>query len=95
MLVAMFVRELAKHIPQPDNSKRGQESGVVVNNFCPGTVDTACDNNLPWFLRILMNTNRRLRARTVEEGARTLVYGAVLSGLEAHGGYMADNKVGE
>lgn len=93
MLVAFFIRELAKHIPEPTIVPRGEEKGVVVNNFCPGTVDTACDNNLPFLLRIVMNTNRRLRARTVEEGARTLVYGAVVAGREAHGRYLDSNHV--
>lgn len=88
-LVALFVREMAKHVPCPD----GENPGLMLNNICPGTVDTAADNDLPFWLRIPMNLHRKLRARTVEEGARTLVYAAVIAGKEARGGFMADNEI--
>lgn len=84
MFVAMFVRSLAEHL---------KDTNVVVNNLCPGTVDTAADDNLPFYLRIPLNLNRRLRARTVEEGARTLIFASVVAGSETHGKYIANNKV--
>lgn len=86
----MFVREMAKHIPRPDRENPG---GVIVNNVCPGTVDTAADDDLPFWLRIPMNLHRRLRARTVQQGARTLLYAAVVAGKESTGGFIADNEL--
>lgn len=90
MLVAMFVREMAKHVPSTSVHGKG---GVVINNLCPGTVDTAADNNLPFYMRLPMNWNRKLRARTVEEGARTLVFAAAVVGWESHGGYISSNEI--
>ena len=92
----MFVREMAKHLPPQSagfNEGPTEEGVVVVNNLCPGTVDTAVDNNLPFWLRIPMNLNRKLRARTVQEGARTLIYAAEVAGLESHGKYIANNVI--
>ncbi|KAB8360570.1 hypothetical protein FH972_024310 [Carpinus fangiana] len=86
MFVAMFVRALGQHLP---------DSNVVVNNLCPGTVDTAADDKLPFYLRIPMNLNRRLRARTVEEGARTLVFASSVAGGETHGKYIANNEISQ
>lgn len=89
MLVAMFVREMAKHVPSGSNG----QGGIVINNLCPGTVDTAADNNLPFYMRLPMNWNRKLRARTVQEGARTLVYAAVVVGEISHGKYISSNEI--
>ena len=86
LLVAMFVREMAKHVPST-------AAPVIINNLCPGTVDTAADNNLPFYLRLPMNWNRKLRARTVQEGARTLVHAAAVAGDESHGHYLASNQI--
>lgn len=83
LLVSLFVRELARHVP----------TGVILNSLCPGTVDTAADDLLPFYLRIPMNLNRRLRARTVSEGARTLIYASELAGLETDGKYISSNVV--
>ncbi|EKG19784.1 Short-chain dehydrogenase/reductase SDR [Macrophomina phaseolina MS6] len=93
LFVAMFVRTLAAHLPQ------GEAEVVVVNNVCPGTVDTGADNNLPFWLRIPMNLNRALRARSVEEGATAVLWAAVAAperaagGTRANGAYIADNAV--
>jgi NAD(P)-dependent dehydrogenase (short-subunit alcohol dehydrogenase family) len=97
LFVALFVREMTKHVPSPlqaDPYEKSPEEGVVVvNNLCPGTVDTAADDNLPFWLRIPMNLNRKLRARTVQEGSRTLIYAAEVAGSESHGKYIASNEI--
>jgi NAD(P)-dependent dehydrogenase (short-subunit alcohol dehydrogenase family) len=96
LFVAMFVREMAKHLPAPPGAgchELPQERGIVVNCLCPGTVNTAADNNLPFWLRIPMNLNRKLRARTVQEGSRTLIYAAEVAGPESHGRYIANNVI--
>ena len=93
--VALFVRALTERIPLRPLSS-GAEAGmgnVIVNNVCPGTVNTAADDKLPWYLRIPMNLHRRIRARTVPEGARALVHAAVVAGRESHGGYISNNEI--
>ncbi len=90
-LVAMFVREMAKHVPTTSN--RAGDGPVVINNLCPGTVNTAADNNLPFYMRMPMNLNRKLRSRTVEEGARALVYAAVVVDEKSHGQYISSNEI--
>lgn len=78
---------MAKHV------RNGDGDGVVVDNVCPGTCDTTADDNLPFYLRIPMNLNRRLRARSAQEGARALVYAATAVGMEDSGAYLANNVV--
>lgn len=90
-LVAMFVREMAKHIPSASN--QAKNGPVTINNLCPGTVNTAADNNLPFYMRMPMNLNRKLRSRTVEEGARALVYAAVVADDKSHGKYISSNEI--
>ncbi|KAL8720891.1 MAG: hypothetical protein Q9225_002309 [Loekoesia sp. 1 TL-2023] len=98
LFVALFVRALAERMPLTSSlSKKGEvkegKDQVVVNNVCPGTVDTAADNNLPWYLRIPMNLNRKLRARTVQEGGRALVNAALIVGPRSHGAYISNNEI--
>lgn len=78
---------MAKH------ARNGGGDRVVIDNVCPGTCDTTADDNLPFYLRIPMNLNRRLRGRSVEEGARALVYAATAVGMEDSGAYLANNVV--
>lgn len=66
---------------------------MVVDNVCPGTCDTRADDNLPFYLRIPLNLNRRLRARSAEDGARALVFAATGVGREDSGAYLADGVV--
>jgi NAD(P)-dependent dehydrogenase (short-subunit alcohol dehydrogenase family) len=68
---------------------------VVVNNLCPGLVQTGLDKNLPGPLKFIMGWVRRTAARTVEEGARTLVFAAVVAGQGTSGKFLQQNKVDE
>lgn len=79
---------MAKHVRSD-----GGGGAVVVDNVCPGTCDTRADDNLPFYLRIPMNLNRRLRARSAEDGARALVFAATGVGREDSGAYLADGVV--
>ena len=90
-LVAMFIREMAKHVPSTTN--HSEKGAVIINNLCPGTVNTAADNNLPFYMRMPMNLNRKLRSRNVEEGARALVYAAVVVDEKSHGAYISNNEI--
>lgn len=66
---------------------------VVVNNLCPGLVRTELDRNLPFCLRVLMTLFRKTAGRRVEEGARTVVFAAVVAGSETNGGFLQHNMV--
>ena len=88
-LVALFVREMAKHVPHTADGA----TPVIVNNVCPGTVATEFDKSLPLWFWVPMKLNRIITARSVEEGARALVYAAVVAGRETHGSYIANNRV--
>lgn len=85
MLVAAYVRRMAALAP----------GEVVVNNLCPGLVQTGLDKNLPGLLKVVMGWVRKTAARTVEEGARTLVYAAVVAGEETSGRFLQHNRVDE
>lgn len=82
-VVNAYVRHLATLAP----------SEVIVNNPCPGLVQTGFDKNLPFYLRLPMVLVRRAMGRTVEEGARTLVYASAVAGPEANGKFLQHNKV--
>ncbi len=86
MLVSAYVRRLAEVVVPKE---------VVVNNLCPGLVQTNLDQNLPGPLKFVMGWVRRTAGRTVEEGARTLVYAAVVAGPESAGRFLAQNQVEE
>ena len=81
---------MTKHVGNDDGDG---PVAVTVNNVCPGTCDTKADDNLPFHLRIPMNMDRGLRARSVQEGARTLVFAATGVGMAGNGAYLADKVV--
>ncbi|KAL7924019.1 hypothetical protein ACQKWADRAFT_319885 [Trichoderma austrokoningii] len=68
-------------------------SEVIANNPCPGLVQTGFDKNLPFYFRLPMLLVRRYMGRTVEEGARTLVYASAVAGPDTNGKFMQHNKV--
>ena len=65
LTVNAFVRTLSSHV---------SSSEVIVNNPCPGLVATGFDKQLPAWLKPIMFVYRKVSARNVEEGSRTLVY---------------------
>lgn len=82
-VVNAYVRRLAALAP----------SEVIANNPCPGLVQTGLDKNLPFYLRLPMAVARKSMGRTVEEGARTLVYASAVAGPDTNGKFMQHNKV--
>ncbi|EHK24808.1 uncharacterized protein TRIVIDRAFT_146040 [Trichoderma virens Gv29-8] len=82
-VVNAYVRRLAALAP----------SEVIVNNPCPGLVQTGLDKNLPFYLKLPMVLVRKSMGRTVEEGARTLIYATVVAGPETNGKFLQHNKV--
>jgi NAD(P)-dependent dehydrogenase (short-subunit alcohol dehydrogenase family) len=85
LLVSAYTRRLATLAP----------GEVVVNNLCPGLVQTGLDKNLPGPLKAIMGWVRRSMARTVEEGARTLVFAAAVAGEETNGMFLQQNEIDE
>ncbi|KAK3681228.1 hypothetical protein B0T22DRAFT_473062 [Podospora appendiculata] len=92
LFVSLFARQLAAHVER----EQGQ---VTVNTVCPGTVKTGADNNLPAWLRVPMNVNRALRGRSVEDGARAILWAALCRAANEEGSenglYYANNEVTE
>ncbi|KAL7954616.1 hypothetical protein V8C34DRAFT_293799 [Trichoderma compactum] len=82
-VINAYVRRLAALAP----------SEVIVNNPCPGLVQTGLDKNLPFYLRLPMGLVRKSMARTVAEGARTLIFASVVAGPETNGKFLQHNKV--
>ena len=87
LLCVLFQRELARHY-SPD-------SGVIVNSFCPGQVDTGMTDVLPIYLRIPINAFKAVRARSPEKAAWIALNAAVVAGAETHGRLLGDMVVGE
>jgi len=85
-MVNVLVRSLAK-------VEGGESPRVIVNHVCPGLVRTGLDDNLPVWLKLVMTMYRRVMARHVSEGARTLVHATVAVGLESHGRFIANNVI--
>ena len=87
LLVSMFVQMLAEQIPV--------QQGVIINNFCPGMVKTSIDAFVPWYLKPVVAVWKWMRARTVEEGARSAIYATVVAGEETHGRFLKHNRLAE
>jgi NAD(P)-dependent dehydrogenase (short-subunit alcohol dehydrogenase family) len=86
LIVTAFVRHMATLVPDTE---------VIINNLCPGLVATDFDKDTPWLIRGFMYVFRKLAARTVEEGSRTLIYASVVCGRETHGKFLANNLINE
>ena len=86
LLVSAFVQELAQRVPA---------DRVIVNNMCPGLVATNFDAHLPFWLKPIMAVFRKLKARSAEEGARTLIFAAVVAPESSHGGFLVNNEPAE
>ncbi|KAF9244306.1 hypothetical protein DTO013E5_5855 [Penicillium roqueforti] len=84
LAVHAFVQRLANIVPS---------SELIINDLCPGMVATNFDRGLPLWLKPVMAVLRRLIARTVDDGARTVIYAAVVAGQETHGKFLQSNKV--
>ncbi|KAH7016680.1 hypothetical protein EDB80DRAFT_564990, partial [Ilyonectria destructans] len=85
LLVLLFIHQLGKLY--------GSDK-VIVNNFCPGMVDTPMTKNLPWYLRIPVAALGTLkRVRKVEHGGWVGLNAAAVAGRESHGQLIGDTKV--
>ncbi|KAL4892985.1 hypothetical protein BDV59DRAFT_202337 [Aspergillus ambiguus] len=84
LVLHAFIQHLATVIPSTE---------VIVNAPCPGVVATTLMKDYPLWLRTFMFLWHKTLARSVEEGARALIYAARVAGEETHGKYISNNKV--
>lgn len=86
LIANAFIRTLSSHV---------SSSEVIINNLCPGLVATGFGKQLPVWLKPIMFVYRKISARDVEEGSRTLVYAAAVAGPDTHGKFLQHNKIFE
>ncbi|KAJ5156121.1 Short-chain dehydrogenase/reductase SDR [Penicillium capsulatum] len=84
LLCAMFFYSLA---PRLDCKK------IILNMVCPGQINTDMSDFLPWYLRVVVNLQKAMRARPVEVGGWCIVNAAVVAGAEAHGKFLGDKEI--
>ncbi|KAJ9602143.1 hypothetical protein H2200_013263 [Cladophialophora chaetospira] len=85
LLGTMFIEELARYV---DSSK------VIVNDVSPGMVATGF-GEYPTWLRIMFGILFALKARSIDNGAKTYLHALGVAGKESHGKYLSDNQVAE
>ncbi|KAL9614964.1 MAG: hypothetical protein Q9167_000606 [Letrouitia subvulpina] len=86
MLCVMFMSELG---PRLNKDK------VIINMVCPGLVDTAMMDDLPFYVRYPANVLKAIRARTVEQGAWLILNALLIASKESHGEFLLDKDVAQ
>ncbi|KAH7150342.1 hypothetical protein B0J13DRAFT_549946 [Dactylonectria estremocensis] len=86
LLVVLFQLELAR---------RYAGDKVIVNNFCPGMINTGMSDVLPIYLRIPMNLVKAVVARNPEKAGWIALNAGVVVGAESHGRFLEDMVVDE
>ncbi|KAH7134181.1 hypothetical protein EDB81DRAFT_858828, partial [Dactylonectria macrodidyma] len=86
LLVVMFQLELAQ---------RYASDKVIVNNFCPGMINTGMSDVLPIYLRVPMNLVKAMVARAPEKAGWIALNAAIVVGTESHGRFLEDMVVDE
>jgi len=84
LLISLWVHQLSQHV---------ESSKVLVNDVCPGLVNTNFDKDTPLIARVIMKPVRTFIARSAEEGARGVVFATILAGNESHGRFITDNVI--
>ncbi|KAL3595703.1 hypothetical protein FPOAC2_10058 [Fusarium poae] len=85
LLILLFIHRLGKLY---------DSDTVIINNFCPGMVNTSMTKSLPWYIRAPAATMRNLRGvRKVEQGGWIGLNAAVVAGPESHGQLISDTQL--
>ncbi|QKX54305.1 uncharacterized protein TRUGW13939_01391 [Talaromyces rugulosus] len=84
LLCVLFMYSLA---PRLDPKK------IIINMLCPGMVNTAMSDVLPFHLRILINVVKAIAARSVETGGAIVLHSALVVGQETHGKFLIDKTI--
>ena len=89
-LIQLFcTRELANQL-----DKSGKEGRIITSTMNPGFVNTAIMRDAKWPYTWWLWFLKKTLSRTPEEGGRILV-NAAEGGMETHGQYLDDCKVGK
>ncbi|KAL0930199.1 short-chain dehydrogenase reductase family [Colletotrichum truncatum] len=86
LLVFLFLREFALHY--------GPEK-VIVNAYCPGTVNTGFSDVLPQPFRLMADAMKAMRARSPEKAGWIGLHAAAVAGAETHGKQLDDKEIWE
>ncbi|RGP60332.1 short-chain dehydrogenase/reductase family protein [Fusarium sporotrichioides] len=85
LLILLFVHRLGKLYGSNE---------VIINNFCPGMVNTSMTKSLPWYIRAPASAIRSIRGvRKVEHGGWLGLNAAAVAGPESHGQLISDNQL--
>ncbi|KAG2418703.1 hypothetical protein HFD88_001804 [Aspergillus terreus] len=84
LVMHAFVQHLATLLPANE---------VIVNAPCPGVVATTLMKGFPLWLRAIIFVWHKTMGRSVEQGARALIYATRVAGEETHGKYLSNNEV--
>lgn len=84
LVMHAFVQHLATLVPANE---------VIVNAPCPGVVATTLMKGFPLWLRAIIFVWHKTMGRSVEQGARALIYATRVAGEETHGKYLSNNEV--
>ncbi|GES62793.1 putative carbonyl reductase [Aspergillus terreus] len=84
LVVHAFVQHLATLVPANE---------VIVNAPCPGVVATTLMKDFPLWLRAIIFVWHKTLGRSVEQGARALIYATRVAAEETHGKYLSNNEV--
>lgn len=91
LLCLAFFHELVKRLAL--RSDNNNNSKITINMVCPGMTATNIGQYLPIYLRPVSKVMFMLKARTVEQGAWTIIDAATVVGEESHGKFFGDQKV--
>ncbi|KAF2143098.1 uncharacterized protein K452DRAFT_15527 [Aplosporella prunicola CBS 121167] len=92
-LAALLIAELAERTSPTAGPRITPPNTILPLSICPGMVQTTLTDALPWYLRGVLSIAKAIAARTVEEGAQSVVLGLVM-GEEGRGGLWRDGIVG-
>jgi hypothetical protein len=89
MIELQCIRELAAEV-----AKSNKQGKVIVSLVNPGSVRTNIMHDAGFWYSMYVKAVRAVLSRSAEEGSRTLVIAAE-GGVETHGAYLNDCKVGQ
>lgn len=84
LLGLLFLRELA--------NRYGHDK-VIINSFCPNTVDTGMATSMPFYLRIPAAAIMKVKGRSPDEATSIVLNAAFVAGEETHGTLLEDCTV--
>lgn len=95
LIQLLVMREFARQLRRSESEGvgGGSKGRIITSAVNPGFVATDILRNRGYLSQLGLVVLRKLMARTTEEGARTVVHGAI-GEEETHGAYLDDCRVG-